>query len=138
MRPLENLHYAIRQLAYAIARADGEIQKEERQRFHKLVNAALNDQDYDFNVSSIIFQVMDKDHSSTEDSYGWAMNQIRLNSHYLSPSLKATFIKVMEEIAKAYPPVTIDESLLLDKFKRDIEPLIGDPVYYSDKREFKK
>ena len=138
MTPIENLHYAIGQIAYAIARADGEVQKEERLKFSNIVEAELKCKNYNFDIASIIFQVMDKDQNSVEDSYHWAMNQIRLNSHYLSPSLKSIFINVMEKVAKAYPPVTIEESLLLDRFKKDIEPLNGDPVYYSQIKKIKK
>lgn len=135
MTPTENLYYAIGQMAFAIATADGEVQKEERQKFCDIVNSELSHEQYGFDISSIVFQVMDKDHCSTEDSYNWAMNQIRINSHYLSPDLKAAFIRVMEKIAEAYPPVTIEESLLIERFKKDIAPLNGDPVYYSpDKR----
>ncbi len=132
MTPLENLHYAIGQLAYAIAKADGDVQKEERIRFANMVAAELRCKDQDFNVSDIIFQIMDKEKIiSTKDAYEWAMKQVRLNSHYLSPELKKTFIKVMEKVAQAYPPVTIDEFDLISKFKKDIEPIHGDPVYYS-------
>jgi tellurite resistance protein len=41
MTPVENLHYAIGELAIAVALADGEIQKEERDQFHKLVETEL-------------------------------------------------------------------------------------------------
>lgn len=131
MNPVQSLYYAIGQMAYAVAKADGEVQKAERQKFFDIVSRELKSDNHNFNTTSIIFQVMDKDQSSVEDSYHWAMNQIRLNSHYLSPALKTTFITVMEKIAEAYPPVTIEESLLLDRFKKDIEPLAGDPIYYS-------
>lgn len=130
MRPIENLYYAVGQLAYAVARADGEVQKAERQNFCDIVAGEMDSDNYNFNISSMIFQIMDKDQSSMEDSYHWAMNQIRLYSQYLSPSLKITFINVMEKIAKAYPPVTIGEERLLDRFKREIEPLGVDPIYY--------
>lgn len=131
MTALENLHYAIGELAYAIALADGEVQKEERLKFHNLVEAELRCKDYNFNVSDIIFQIIDKDKTSLQDAYDSAMKQIRTNSHYLSPELKATFIKVMEKVAKAYNPVTINEQNLIEKFKKDIEPITGDPVYYK-------
>ena len=130
MNPTENLHYAIGQLAYAVACADGKVQKEERKKFHDIVEAELRCKDYDFDVSDIIFQIMDKDHTSTSEAYDWAIKQVRLNSHYLSPKLKETFIKVMEKVAKAYAPVTIDETNLIDKFRLDISPLKGDPIYY--------
>jgi uncharacterized tellurite resistance protein B-like protein len=132
MTALENLHYAIGELAYAVAKADGEVQKEERLKFHNIVEAELRCKDYNFNVSDIIFQIVDKDKTSLQEAYDSAMKQIKTNSHYLSPELKATFIKVMEKIANAYKPVTINEQNLIEKFKKDIEPIIGDPVYYTN------
>ena len=55
MTPIENLHYAIGQLSYAVARTDGKIQKEEQKKFHDIVAAELRCKDYGFNVSDIIF-----------------------------------------------------------------------------------
>lgn len=132
MTPVENLHYAIGELAIAVALADGEVQKEERDQFHKLVETELRNKYYAFDISDIIFKVMDKQQvSSTSDAYNSALKEIKMNSHYLSPELKATFIKVMEKVANAYKPVTINEMLLIEKFKEDIAPINGDPVYYS-------
>jgi len=131
MTPTENLHYAIGEIAYAIARADGKVQKEEREKFHDIVAAELHMKDQAFNISDIIFKIMDKDKTSTKDAYNWAIEQIKVNSHYLSPQLKQTFIKVLEKVAKAYTPVTIDETDLIEKFKVDIAPLKGDPIYYE-------
>lgn len=132
MTPLQNLHYAIGELAYAVARADGTIQKEERKKFHDIVAAELRCKDYDFDVSSIIFDVLDRDNiTDSQTSYNWAMNQIKLNSHYLSPELKETFIKVIVKIAEAYRPITPEEVSLIERFKEEIAPLKGDPVYYN-------
>jgi uncharacterized tellurite resistance protein B-like protein len=131
MTPVENLHYAIGELAFAVARADGQIQREEKEKFRRLVEVELRCGDYAFNISDIIFQIMSRDRSSVQDAYDRAMRQIRNNSHYLSPALKKTFLAVMEKIAKAYPPVTIGESDLIEQFRKDIEPLHGDPVYYG-------
>ncbi len=132
MTPVENLHYAIGELAIAVALADGEIQKEERDQFHKLVETELRNKYYAFDISDIIFKVMDKQQVlSTSDAYNSALKEIKMNSHYLSPELKATFIKVMEKVANAYKPVTINEMLLIEKFKEDIARIYGDPVYYS-------
>lgn len=131
MTPTENLHYAIGELAYAIARADGEVQKEERKKFQDIVAAEMRSKDYGFDVSDIIFKIMDRDKTSAKEAYDSAMKQVRTNSHYLSPELKETFVKVIEKVAKSYAPVTIDEMQLIEKFKKDIEPLNGDPVYYQ-------
>ena len=130
MKPKESLHYALGLLAYAIARADGEIRKEERQCFADIVAAELRKHNEDFNVSDIIFQVLDKEEFvTTKDAYDWAMNQIRTNSRYLSPELKNTFINVMEKIAKAYPPVSMDTVRLLEKFEEDMELIQNDLVH---------
>lgn len=131
MTPLENLHYAIGELAYAVAHADGKVHKEEKKKFQNIVAAELRCKDYDFDVSDIIFRIMDNDKTDSETTYKWAMDQIRLNSHYLSPELKETFIKVMEKVAKAYPPVTASEQTIIDRFKKDIAGIKGDPVFYE-------
>lgn len=131
MTPLENLHYAIGELAYAVASADGKVQKEERAKFHDIVEAELRCKDYSFDISDIIFQILDKDRQDTETTYKWAMEQIWLNSHYLSPELKKTFISVMEKVARAFAPVTKKEKNLIEKFKKELAPIHGDPVYYE-------
>jgi len=131
MSPLENLYYAIGQLAYAIARCDGEVQKAERQKFANIVAAELRCDNMGFDIAEIIFKVLDKDDEPSELAYEWAIKQIRLNSHYLSPALKNTAIAVMEKVAKAFPPITNEENKIIDRFRKDIEPLKGDPVYYG-------
>jgi hypothetical protein len=95
------------------------------------VAAELRCKDYAFDVSDIIFQMMEKDKTDSATTYKWAMDEIKLNSHYLSPELKNTFIRVMEEIAKAFSPVTSNEQVLIDKFKKDIAGIHGDPIYYE-------
>ncbi len=130
MNPTENLHYAIGQLAFAVAFSDGKIQKEESENFHKIVLEELNNNSYDFDVSDIIFKVMAKDKMDSNTVYDWAMKEIKTNSHYLSPQLKVKFITVMEKIAGAYPPVTNEESDIINRFKKDIKDIHGDPAYY--------
>jgi uncharacterized tellurite resistance protein B-like protein len=131
MSPVENLHYALGELAYAIARADGRVQEPERKKFHDIVAAEIRCGDCNFDLSDIIFQIMDKEDLDTNTAYEWAMREIRLNSHYLSPEMKKTFMCVMEKVAKAFPPVVPVERSLMDRFRKDIEHIAGDPVYYA-------
>src|ERR1035437_6707493 len=131
MTEIENLHYAIGEMAYAVASADGKVQKEERKKFHDIVAAELRCKDYAFDISDIIFQIMDKDKTDSITSYEWAMDQLKLNSHYLSPKLKQTFINVMDKVAKSYPPVLTTEKNLIDRFKKDIAGIKGDPIFYE-------
>lgn len=131
MAPIENLHYAIGELAFSIAKADGKIQNAEREKFHSIVAAELHSENYNFDISDIIFQLMEKDGMDSETTYNWAMKEIRTNSHYLSPKMKETFIKVMEKVAKAFAPVSPAEQIILDKFFKEIAGINGDPVFYN-------
>lgn len=131
MRPKERLHYALGLIAYAMSGIDGAIQKAERQKFHDIVAAELRYHHYDFNVSDIIYQVMDRDKTDPLTAYDWALREIELNSHYLDPKTKELYLRIAEKIAKAFPPVTEEESNLLERFRNDIAPFKGDPVYYS-------
>ena len=92
MNQVENLHYAIGQLAYAVAFSDGKVQKEERIIFENIVNTELANHDLNFNVSDIIFKVLEKDKIDSYTIYDWAMKEINLNVYYLSPALKEKFI----------------------------------------------
>ena len=134
MTPNENLHYAIGELAYAMACSDGILQKEEREKFQKIVAAEIRLHDADFDVSDVIFKILEKDKADPQMAYDSAMRQIKLNSHYLSPQLKQTFIKVIEKVAMAFPPSTLEEIEFVNKFKEDIEPIKGDPIYYEKKK----
>lgn len=118
------------QLAYAMAGIDGKVQNEERRKLYDIVVAELKGRHYNFNVSDIIFRVLDKDNMNALTAYDWAMNEFRMNSHYLDPELKHSFLRIAEVIAKSYPPVTPEEKELLERFRKDIAPLHGDPVYY--------
>ncbi|MDF2450222.1 MAG: hypothetical protein K0R26_2726 [Bacteroidota bacterium] len=131
MDSLENLHYAIGQLAFAVAFADGNLQKEEHDCFRNIVVQELQNDSYDFDVSDIVFHILEKDRIDTETVYEWAMKEIRTNAHYLSPELKKKFITVMEKVSNAYPPVTHEETNLINRFKKDIEGIHGDPVFYQ-------
>lgn len=131
MTPLQNLYYAIGELAYAVARSDGDLQKEEHNAIHAIVVEELKKHNSDFDVSEIIFRILEKDKPDVETSYHWAMEQIKLNSHYLSPELKLAFLRILEKIAKAYPPVTKKENALIGRFRKDISSIQGDPVFYE-------
>jgi uncharacterized tellurite resistance protein B-like protein len=131
--PAENLHYAIGELAYAIARADGAIQRQERDHLRKMIKEELQGGGYEFDVTGIIFHLLEKNPHAYDctTAYDWAMREIRMNSHYLSPVLKEKFQSLLEKVAKAYGTVTIEERDIIERFREDIAPLNGDPIYYE-------
>lgn len=132
MGPKENLHDAIGMMAYLVAFADGKIQPEERTKWEQIVAEEISQHDKDFDVSAISFKLMEKDKLNTETVYQWVIKEMRNNSHYLSPELKLTALRILEKIAKAFPPVTDSEKSYIHQFRRDITPLTGDPVFYKN------
>lgn len=131
MNPTESLHYAIGEIVYAVASADGEVQREERTRLQEIVQEEISKHHYNYDITEIIFQILDKQHRHPVESYDWGMNQMRLNSHYLSPALKNACMAIMERIAEAFDGISKEENELLLRFRKDIAPLEGDPVYYK-------
>lgn len=131
MNPNDSLHYAIGLIAYCMAAADGTVQSEERTKFKKIVDIELRCKDEAFNVSEIVFQMMDKQHHDIETTFTWAINQIKTYSHYLSPEIKLTFMIVLKKMIEAFPPVLPEEKALYDRFIAEFEPLKGDPIYYK-------
>lgn len=130
MTPLQNLYYAIGEMAYAIAVSDGEVQKAERQKLADLLKAELEKGSEGFDISGIIFNILDKQKATLEQACDSSIREIRLNSHYLSPEMKESFLSVIHKVADAYPPVTDEERALIGKFRDELARLQGDPVYY--------
>jgi hypothetical protein len=133
MGPVESIFYAIGEIVFAVAAADGKVQLEEKKQLEKIVAEELKNHHYDYDVSHIIFQILDRQHRTPVESYEWGMKEIRLYSHYLSPALKAVCLNMMEKVAAAFPGGDKEENEVLKKFKEDIAPLHGDPVYYNQK-----
>lgn len=133
MNPIENLYYGIGEVVYAIAAADGEIQKEEREKLHQIVTECFYKMhDGASDLTEIIFKVLSKDELDSPTAYEFGIHQLKLNSHYLSPEMKTCFKNLIRQVAEAYPPVTVDERDILEHFNEEIDKLHGDPVFYKN------
>ncbi len=130
LTPLENLHYAIGLLAYAVAFADGEVQKEERREFYNFITQELQRNHLEFEVSETVFAMLDKHNSGKDEMYSTGIKQLRANSHHLSPDLKASFIELVEKVGAAYQLPSSEEALLLDQIRAELLEIEGDPRYF--------
>lgn len=115
----QNLYYALGILAYAIAKADGEVQKEESKMIHSIVVEEM-DHDLNFNYSEIIFDLLQKDKRSFDQVYEWAMSEFEIGKHHFTSQMKKDFIIVITKIAEAFPPNTKDEKKLISQFEKDL------------------
>jgi uncharacterized tellurite resistance protein B-like protein len=130
MTSLESLYYAIGEMAYAIAKVDGKVQREEREKFHDILKEELDDGNL-YDISDIVFQLFDRDKLDAQTAYEFALHQVRLNSHYVSPEIKDKFNRVMERVAEAHAPVTKEEREMIDNFKKEMKTIKGDPVFFE-------
>ncbi|MCE3227766.1 MAG: hypothetical protein K0S32_2317 [Bacteroidetes bacterium] len=131
MTSLESLYYAIGEMAYAIAKVDGKVQREEREQFHEILEEELGDKNPMLDISDIVFQLFDRDKLDSKTAYEFALHQVKLNSHYVSPEIKDKFIRVMERVAEAHDDISSEEQDMIDDFKKELESIKGDPVFFE-------
>lgn len=115
----QHLYYALGALAYAIAKADGKVQEEERKRVREIVSEGTK-HEMDFTYTDIIFQILQKDKMGFRDVYNWAMHSFETGKYHLTPELRDKFIWVIVEVAKAFPPESKEEQDLIARFQDDI------------------
>ena len=123
MEGKENLYFALGELAYAVAKSDGQVQREERQKIHDIVVEQTASHNTAFDISEIIFHLLQKDHLSPETAYERAMKDFRLYSNYLNEDMKVDFVAVLEKVARAFQPITDNEKDLIEKFKKELDSI---------------
>ena len=124
MDGVERLYYALGELAYAVAKADGKVNIEERDKLHDLVVKGVKCHNSNLNISEIIFHIHQKERIfSVEDIYKSAMKEIELCSNYLTDDMKAEFGAVLEKVARAFDSYTMDERSVVERFRKDIDKL---------------
>lgn len=120
MEGKQNLYYALGQIAYAVAKADGSIQNEEKQKLHDIVLEHIKLHDTEFDISEIIFHVLQKENLSFQHAYNWGIKELSKYSYYLTDDMKIDFIATVEKIAYAFDSMTIEEESVIEKFRQDL------------------
>jgi len=116
----QHLYYALGILAYAVAKTDGEIQSEERQMISDIVKQESGHV-MNFEYVEIIFGLLQRDNYESNKVYDWAINAFRLGEHYFTPKMKKQFVSVIQKIAEAFPPTTIEEKNLIENIQEIFE-----------------
>lgn len=115
----QSLYYALGIFSYAIAKADGAIQLEEKEELHKIV-AEETQHSMDFQYVEIIFKLLQKDKPGFDDVHKWALDALETGKYYLSDKIKEQFINVMKRVAEAFPPKSPEEHELINLFIKEI------------------
>jgi hypothetical protein len=119
----ENIYYALGSLAYAIAKADGEIQKEELNIIRKNAQEILFSEDISNDFVDEIFDKLESKHISVEDAYNYAIDLLEANKYEYDfyDSMKKKCILFLESIAGSFERESLKERNIIEEFKKAIE-----------------
>ena len=124
MEGVERLYYGLGLLAYAVAKADGKIDPEERRKLHEIVEKESSSYHHDLNISEIIFHILKKyDNDSQDDLYERAIGEFRTAKAFIEDDMRSDFPALLEKIARAFHPITDEENRIIQKFRKDLESI---------------
>ena len=121
MEGKQRIYYALGQLAYVVALADGEIQAEEKKKLHSIITDEIKNHDQDFDYTNIIFNLLGDEVMSPQDIFDAAFEEINKASYYLTDDMKSDFPAILEKIARASAPITDSEKEWLKQIKDKLE-----------------
>jgi uncharacterized tellurite resistance protein B-like protein len=118
----QNIHIAMGSLAYAIAKADGQIQEAEKKLIKKLAQEEFELEDVDNELIENMFIKLEKENVSLEDAYAYAIDTLEANKFEFDFDLvmKNKCIKFMRRIAEAFQDISSAELSIIDRFKKDV------------------
>ncbi len=129
MEQIEELYYALGELCYAIAKVDGTIRKEEKDRLHAILETEFRSHPWGIASAEMIFQILEREGMNSGTAYEWALHEIKLNSQYVSETLKTHFISVINKVADTFPPLHKEGKELVQDFIQELKKIHGDPVF---------
>jgi len=119
----EKLYYSLGKLCYVMACADGEVQSEEIDKLEDIVKEKIESGHLDGAYTEIIFKVLESKDQDPKTAYDIAMKNFENLSYYFTDDLKTRFLRVLREMAEAFPPNTTDEASLYYKIKTKFDAL---------------
>lgn len=120
MYETREIHRAIGELAYVIAKAQSGHEIDEKKAFFDIIEREL---DYDAWAAESRFEILDeKVHPTIDHAYNAAMHDFKVYKDHLTPQLKETTIRVMEAVARVYYKSEIQQ-FIIDRLKGDLKRL---------------
>ena len=116
-----NIHKAMGSLAYAIAKADGEIQQQEKSLIKKLAQKELEIGDNDIEWIEQMFLTLEKQNIQLDDAYRFAIDTLEENRYEFDfdASIRNHCIQFIQKIAEAFDNTSLKERDLINRFIKD-------------------
>ena len=121
MTARDYLFYGLGMVAHSVAKADGKIQEEEKRELHDLITQWAEQFDEGYDITEIIFRVLKDQQPDYQEGYQQGLKYIRLGDNHLTEGLKEKFVFLIRDVARAFPPVTMEEKNMIERFKKDLD-----------------
>lgn len=119
----EGLFYGLGLIAYAVAKADGVVQVSEKKELHELISTWSEDLEVNFDVTEIVFSIVNKQNQSSEQGYELGMKYIERGKEFLTVRLEELFIYLIQDVSRAFHKASIQENELVTRFSNDLAAL---------------
>ena len=124
---------ALGQLVYAIAKADGSIQTDEKVKIFHFVISQIVDLEKEsggtgknaleaFNTERE-FHRLKKENATVQEAYNGFVDFLEKNKQHCDDKLKKTCLDIMEKVAMAYNGIEDSEKAIIEKIKEKINNL---------------
>lgn len=119
----QNIHIAMGSLAYAIAKADGTVQGEEKKVLQQLAQQEFELSDADNEHIASMFVRMEKDNIGLEDAYSYALDVLEANRHEydFDEAMKRKCLNFMIKVSEAFDGIAMEEIKIIERFKEDLK-----------------
>ena len=123
MYELREIHRAIAELAYIVARAHHGIKLIEKEEFYKIIEEELKYQAW---AAESRFETLDEvTHPSLEEAYNFAFGELRKYKNHFTPDLKRLTMRVLYRVAECYKGTSEFQEFIIGRVKRDLRLLAG-------------
>lgn len=120
MTAKEHLYYGFGQVIYCLAFSDGKIQEEEKRKLENIIEEVSGSNSNSVvQVTHIIFQLLERENAFTaEEMLQEGIKNMKLGDQHFSEDQKEVFLKILLEIAEAFPPTTEEETAVVKAYKQ--------------------
>jgi uncharacterized tellurite resistance protein B-like protein len=113
--PQQDLFIGLGSLAYAVAKADGELHLEEEQVFKNLLQEQTNG-----DIALFAIRLKDKMNCLPEEAYQFAFRRFAANMKDFSRRQKEQFFHILNQVAQARQGICAVESAMLKRIRVDL------------------
>lgn len=120
----KDLYRAMGELAYAIAKSDKVLSKEEREAFLMVIDQDLGRESW---LAKDRFEMLENQliQTNIEKTYNHVMYLLKINKDALTGDIVKKFKDVVNSIAQATVQMTEEEKSLLNRFHQDLNAIVG-------------